>query len=161
MLNNYYVYKHIDEDGVVVYVGKGRYDRAWSVYRSNLDHVNWLKLQLPNLKVLIWMSNLSETDALIEETRLIKEIQPKFNSFHTKKDTHRLLNQGKWLAKNKSRFNESDLQTELGKRAAKSPKHPNNTLFECIHCRAKMNLGHIKRYHNDNCKRRVSTNDTN
>lgn len=160
-MDNYYVYQHIEDDGSIVYVGKGRYDRAWSVYRNNSEHVEWLKRKLPNLKVIIFKCDLSEDEALKEEKALIEKIQPLFNKFYTLKDKDRLSGQGAWLAKEKSRFKESELQSELGKRAAASPNHPNNKLYSCIHCGATMNLGHIKRYHNDNCKRRVENNDLN
>lgn len=161
MQNIFYVYQHIDTDGEIVYVGKGKYDRAWTVYRNNPEHVEWLKQNLPLPVVHIYARDLLEREALDLEKELIRTLQPKFNKFYTEADKQRLTSQGEWLATEKSRFNESELQKELGKRAAKSPNHPNNTLYKCIHCGVEMNLGHIKRYHNDNCKRRVESNELN
>jgi len=159
-MDKYYVYQHLDS-GSVVYVGKGSFDRAWSLKRANEEHINWMKQKLPYLDVDIVESNLAEEDALEMERQLILKLQPKFNSFHTARDKTRLENQGKWLSTEKSRFGDPELQKELGKRAVKSPGHPNNVLLKCIHCNVEMNVGHIKRYHNDNCKKRVSINDTN
>ena len=159
MENIFYVYQHIGGDGEVVYVSKGKYDRAWSVYRNNPEHSTWLKENLPLPVIHIYAKDLLEKEALALERELIHSIQPRFNKFHTENDKLRLKSQGKWLATEKSRFKESELQKELGKRAAMSANHPNNTLHRCVHCGAEMNLGHIKRYHNDNCKRRAESND--
>lgn len=155
MTNNYYVYQHLDETGAIVYIGKGRYDRAWLVFRGNPEHAAWLKTQYPRLNVQFVATDLEEQDALKKERQLIKALQPKFNLFYTDRDSKRLIDQGKWLATEKSRFSESELQSELGKRAAQCRKHPNNVMHTCPHCRKTMNLGHIRRYHGDNCKRRV------
>ena len=161
MAKIFYVYKHVDADGSVVYIGKGKHDRAWSVYRNNPEHVVWLTERKLHECVEIFSDELSEEEALQEEKELIKELQPKFNKHYTEKHLPTMRAHGSWLASEKSRFNESELQTELGIRAAKSPNHPNNRLGKCDHCKVEMNLGHISRYHNDNCKKRVSTNDTN
>jgi len=157
-MSNYYVYNHVDADGSIVYVGKGRYDRAWSINRSNPAHVDWIKEQLPFLNVIIVHSGLEEQNALDLEKTMIRVVQPKFNVFHTDAYDTRLAEQGSWLAQEKSRFGDSELQTALGRRAARSEKHPNNVLHTCVHCGATMNVGHINRYHNNNCKKRVITN---
>jgi hypothetical protein len=161
MLNNYYVYQHINEDGVVVYVGKGRYARAWRHEKRRKDHAEWMAEMLPLLEVKFKYINCSEQDAYKLEASLIKELQPIYNSDHTNWGDARRKGFGKWLSDNHSRFHDSNLQKDLGKRAAKSENHPNNRLEKCIHCGVEMNIGHIKRYHNDNCKWRVDTNEVN
>lgn len=65
-----------------------------------------------------------------------------------------LKEHGKWLSDNHSVFKDSEVQSELGKRAAASANHPNNRKGTCIHCGKEMNLGHLARYHNDKCKER-------
>ena len=160
MANIYYVYQH-KENGSVVYIGKGKYDRAWSCRRSNPEHALWLESQYPDLDVAIVEKGLSEKEALYLEKKMIQELQPRFNKFYTEKDSGRLVRQGNWLASEKSVFNNPDFQRELGKRGAASLKHPNNTLQSCAHCGATMNAGHIARYHNNNCKKRVESNELN
>lgn len=155
----YYVYRHIDDDGSIVYIGKGKWDRAWVSSKRDEPHKTWMRNHLPNLNVDFVATGMDELNALELERALIKEFQPRFNKFYTKRDSARLKDQGVWLAKEKSRFNDSSLQKELGIRAASSGKHPNNRLISCSRCGVSMNIGHIKRYHNDNCKRRAELNE--
>lgn len=155
-MNNYYVYQHVSEEGEIVYVGKGRYARAWRHEKRQEDHSTWMAYQLPLLIVKFPLIKVSESEALIFEKEMIQRLQPKFNNDYTEWSQRKEF--GKWLSENHSRFKDSELQKELGKRAATSSKHPNNTLYKCDHCDSIMNLGHIKRYHNDNCKRRVEHN---
>lgn len=157
-MNKYYVYRHVDNEGKVVYVGQGSYDRAWSLKRSSKDHVEWLKQRLPD-GVEIVDTGLDQKTSIEMETRMIEEIQPVYNSRHTLRGYQSMSDHGKWLAKEKSVFNNPDIQAELGKRAAASANHPNNQKHVCIHCGASMNMGHIARYHNDNCKRRAESNE--
>lgn len=161
MVNNYYVYQHIDEDGAIVYVGKGRYARAWRHEKRNKEHSNWMAEQLPLLNVKIVFMGCTEEQAFNLEKEMIQSLQPKFNSDYTERGYAKRQDFGKWLNENHSRFQDSELQKELGKRGAQSPNHPNNKMYTCVHCNAVMNLGHIKRYHNDNCKRRVESNELN
>jgi hypothetical protein len=161
MVNNYYVYQHINEDGEIVYVGKGRYARAWRHEKRNPEHSSWMANQLPLLNVKIAFKDCTEEQAYKLEKEMIAELQPKFNKDHTERGYSLRKDFGKWLSENHSRFHDSDLQKELGQKAAQSPNHPNNKMYTCIHCNATMNLGHIKRYHNDNCKRRVEINELN
>lgn len=65
----------------------------------------------------------------------------------------KLKEHGKKLGET-SIFKDSKVQTELGKRAAKSANHPNNKTETCEHCGKSMNIGHIRRYHGNNCKLR-------
>jgi hypothetical protein len=161
MVNNFYVYQHIDEDGTIVYVGKGRYARAWRHEKRNKEHSEWMAQQLPLLNVKIMFKGCTEKQAFKLEKELIEKLQPKYNKDHTDRGYSQRKDFGKWLSENHSRFHDSELQKNLGKRAAQSSNHPNNTQHTCIHCGAVMNLGHIKRYHNDNCKRRVESNKLN
>lgn len=71
----------------------------------------------------------------------------------------KLSEHGKWLSSNHSVFNDSSAQSELGKRAAKSSKHPNNVTKTCPHCNKTMNLGSYSRWHGNNCKKRSEIND--
>jgi len=160
-MDNFYVYQHLDDEGNIVYIGKGRYARAWRHERRNSEHSKWMGEQLPFLKVCIVWSDLDETKALELERKMIEQLQPKFNTEYTKDGLSQRKAFGHWLHSNHSRFTEPELQKELGQRAAKSENHPNNKKLTCIHCGVIMNVGHIKRYHNDNCKQRVSINDTN
>jgi len=159
-MNNYYVYNHVDTSGEIVYIGKGRYSRAWVCSQRKVEHKAWMESELPFLKVVIVASGCSEIDALKIEKDLILTMAPKFNIDHTPIGINNRKAQGHWLSKNHSRFSDVTLQTELGKRGAESSKHPNKVLKVCDHCDAEMNLGHIARYHDDNCKQRVSANDT-
>ena len=161
MINNYYVYQHIDEDGSVVYVGKGRYARAWRHEKRDPEHSQWMSEVLPLLNVKFAFIGCTELQALQLEKELIVKLQPKYNKDHTLRGYSQRKEFGEWLSNNHSRFHESDLQKELGIKAAKSANHPNNKTETCIHCGATMNVGHIRRYHNDNCKRRVASNDSN
>jgi excinuclease UvrABC nuclease subunit len=161
MVNNFYVYKHIDDDGSVVYIGKGRYSRAWRHEKRQEEHSKWMAEQLPLLKVEFAFIGCTEEQAYLLEKQLIEKLKPKYNLDHTAEGLARRKSFGKWLSNNHSRFYDKNLQKELGKRAAQSEKHPNNKLFKCVHCGAEMNLGHISRYHNNNCKKRVEINDLN
>ena len=66
---------------------------------------------------------------------------------------------GKWLSENHSKFKDPAAQSELGKRAAKSQKHPNNRTETCPHCAKTMNLGSYARWHGDKCKKRGESNE--
>ncbi len=160
MGNIYYVYQHVDADGSIVYIGKGKYDRAWSIKRQ-AEHATWMKQQDLFKVVSVIKNQLTEEEALEKESELILKYQPKFNRKGTEEDKAWRVSHGKWLSSNKSKFNDSEFQRKLGQRAACSEKHPNNQKGTCTHCGVTMNIGHIARYHNDNCKKRVSTNDTN
>lgn len=84
MNNKYYVYQHIDSDGVIVYVGKGSAGRAWDIKGRDVDHVMWMCSLLPHLQVNIVQSNMIEREAFWLENSLIKEINPKFNKSFSK-----------------------------------------------------------------------------
>lgn len=161
MDNIYYVYQHIDDNGKIVYIGKGKWDRAWSIKRRDNEHIEWIKSKLPYLKVLFVAEGLEEQIAYQIEKELIKKIMPKYNLFYTEANNERLIKQGKWLAEEKSLFKNSEFQRENARKALLSPNHPVNKKLTCFHCGFISNVGNIKRYHNDNCKERVKSNDLN
>lgn len=89
MMNDYYyIYTHRDPYNKyeVVYVGRGRKDRAWqcrSSQRRN-DHAEFLSAcecdgYNMGMLVKIEASMLSRLDALVMENELIKQHQPRFN----------------------------------------------------------------------------------
>jgi hypothetical protein len=160
-VNNYYVYQHIDESGEIVYVGKGRYARAWRHERRNGEHSTWMAQRLPFLNVTITNFNLAEEEAFKIEKEMIDTVKPKFNVYMSEEDKAKRKEFGKWLSNTHSRFHDSALQTELAHRGAASPRHPSKVIDTCKHCGVQMLIGHIYRYHNDNCKKRVSPNETN
>lgn len=65
------VYEHHTPDGAVVYVGKGRPARAWSRDRADPEHTARLVAQ--ELHIVLVRLDLTEADALAEESRLIGE----------------------------------------------------------------------------------------
>lgn len=83
----YYVYVHVDpETGVVMYVGMGSLERAWTIRPRtyNNSHLLWLYEQmnkgyLPNDWVAIEFKGLTRAEALANEQLLIKQLGPKFN----------------------------------------------------------------------------------
>lgn len=73
----FYVYKHI-LDGICVYIGKGKGDRAWSPRRTLYEHSNLVKEKKINVRIIA--SDLSEEEALAIEYALIKLRKPIYNS---------------------------------------------------------------------------------
>lgn len=71
-MNNKIVYKHLDVNGVVFYIGKGSISRAKS--RSNRSK-QWHDIAREGYSVVIYSENLSNDDALKLETKLILEYQ--------------------------------------------------------------------------------------
>jgi len=84
MSNHYYVYAHVNEDEIV-YIGKGKYSRAWQSERRSKDHYEFMINNLPYLHVEILINNILEEEALSIEKYLIKKYQPKFNVYYTDK----------------------------------------------------------------------------
>ena len=76
----FYVYLH-KEGEEVVYVGKGKGDRAWSFGRGSKQHIEWMvdKAIEGTQWVTLHSYGLEENDALSLESSLIKEYQPRFN----------------------------------------------------------------------------------
>lgn len=79
-MSHYYVYKQVDTNGEVVYVGKGSYSRAWDIKGRSSEHLLWMQKQLPNLHIIIVQEEMVEKEAFWLENDLIKELKPKFNN---------------------------------------------------------------------------------
>lgn len=91
MDNDYYTYLHIEPDSdplEVVYVGKGRYGRAWDVTRCrsrNSEHQSWMqelsKLgYIPTDWAVILEKNLTEDEAYrLEREYMHNNGAPRFN----------------------------------------------------------------------------------
>ena len=77
---NSYVYYHIDANtDEVVYIGKGKNNRAWD-FGDNQRNNKWSDYLLTNkIKVRIIAANISDEEALAIESSLIKIINPLLN----------------------------------------------------------------------------------
>lgn len=96
---SFYVYRHVEQDGTVVYVGMGRDSRAWQSYRChrNPDHAAWMnaRMNVGDVSfVEIIEHTCTEEYASALERSLIKELQPRFNMQHTEayKERRRAIN---------------------------------------------------------------------
>ena len=77
---DYYVYRHYLDDKIV-YIGKGKTDRAWSKNRTSKDHIDIFD----KLKIDIFISGITEEEALCIEKALILLHKPIFNTVHSLK----------------------------------------------------------------------------
>ena len=77
----YYVYFHRDVDGTVVYIGKGKLDRAYNITGRLPEHADWLVDQVVqgNNWVELQDKCMTEAEALNLEHHLIVEYSPRFN----------------------------------------------------------------------------------
>ena len=79
----HYVYAHI-KDGTIVYIGKGKNERAWHTKRKNKDHENWAQQSILDgtwgSSIQILKSGLSSKTAFELEKELIETHKPLFNS---------------------------------------------------------------------------------
>ncbi len=75
------IYKFLDENGTVLYVGKAKSlrKRLQSYVRPSAKHGSKTKSMLEAADSVEWALTNSEVEALILEDNLIKEIQPKYN----------------------------------------------------------------------------------
>lgn len=86
-MDSYYVYAYRDQDGDVVYIGKGVKGRAWHVGYMKGDtkeRHEWKEIQLNQGRLPCdWVSiearNLTETEAFALETKLIELYRPPLN----------------------------------------------------------------------------------
>lgn len=70
---SYYVYYHL-LDGEVVYIGKGKSNRAWN-FTTRTE--KWIEVcQNKDIEVVIKIADLTENQALEIESILIKSIKP-------------------------------------------------------------------------------------
>jgi len=75
----YYVYKHIYL-GEVVYIGKGKNQRAWDMNKARNDKYNeFCRHYSEDIDIRIVAAYLSEEEAFAIEQALIKTLNPKFN----------------------------------------------------------------------------------
>ena len=82
----YYVYAHREDNGEIVYIGKGHGGRAFSTNNRKGEHGPFMMERLTNGDssfVMFSATHLSSEEALVEEERWIKAAQPKFNRFFT------------------------------------------------------------------------------
>jgi len=113
-MSKYYIYAHYDNTGCLVYIGKGKNERAWSVRDRNKHHFELMEQQLPLLNVKILMHNiLNEREALSLEKEMILQFKPEYNIAHTERNGVR--SQERW-----SKMSEEDRQLflEAGRSAA-------------------------------------------
>jgi hypothetical protein len=82
---NQYVYAHINPvTAEVVYIGKGRHERAWSLSRRDPLHAKFLR-NLSNMGYsptdygIVVAGGLTDDEASALELRLIKQLKPLFN----------------------------------------------------------------------------------
>jgi len=75
------VYKFLDEEGKVIYVGKAKSlrKRLQSYFRKSSKHGVKTKKMIEQIADVEWIETNSEVEALILEDNLIKTIQPKYN----------------------------------------------------------------------------------
>ncbi len=74
------VYKMLSHDGQVIYVGKAKIIQKRVTQYTNIDKMpNRLKLMVSLVKYVEFFVTSSESEALILEAKLIKEIKPRFN----------------------------------------------------------------------------------
>lgn len=78
MVDNHYVYKHVDK-GEIVYIGKGTKERAWSSHTRFPQHKDWVENCNAFEDIQAIETNLTEKEATTLERALIHEIKPKFN----------------------------------------------------------------------------------
>ncbi len=76
------VYKFLDEDGDVLYIGKALnlYKRVFSYFRNDLDDRPRIKQMMPFVVDVDVVETNNEIEALVLESALIREVQPPYNS---------------------------------------------------------------------------------
>ena len=90
---DYYVYHHVDpRNNKAVYVGLGKYDRAWCIRKNqrSLDHVQWVEEMFSlgytlNDIVFIPENRITKQQAAYKEKQYIKTLEPVFNKSLNKK----------------------------------------------------------------------------
>jgi len=74
----FYVYKHIDFDGITMYVGKGTSKRAYQVSRRDSSHKQWIESCSHNYVELV-EEGLTELEAFRLENKLLRQEEPIYN----------------------------------------------------------------------------------
>ncbi|MDP3659074.1 excinuclease ABC subunit UvrC [Phenylobacterium sp.] len=74
------VYRMIGEDGEVLYVGKARsLKKRVSQYAQGRVHAQRIALMVDLTRTMVFVTTRTETDALLLEINLIKQLKPRFN----------------------------------------------------------------------------------
>src|SRR3989344_6731180 len=74
------VYRMIGEDGEVLYVGKARsLKKRVTQYAQGRFHTQRIALMVDLTRSMEFVTTLTETDALLLEINLIKQLKPRFN----------------------------------------------------------------------------------
>ena len=75
------VYKYIDADDVIIYVGKAKNlkNRISSYFGDKKHQSNKTRIMVKQAKKLEFVIVETETDALLLENTLIKKLQPRYN----------------------------------------------------------------------------------
>ncbi len=75
------VYKFLDESKNILYIGKAKdlSKRVPSYFRKNIEHRPYVQQMLPLVRDIEWITTENEIEALILESALIKEHNPKYN----------------------------------------------------------------------------------
>lgn len=75
------VYKYIDSDGVIIYVGKAKNlrNRIASYFGDKKHQANKTRIMVKQAQKLEFVIVETETDALLLENTLIKKLQPRYN----------------------------------------------------------------------------------
>jgi len=82
-MNKFYVYSHLDADGTILYIGKGKNGRAWDTQSRCEVHREWMQSRIPHLAVNVIASNLDEETAIELEKAMLRVLHPRWNTQHT------------------------------------------------------------------------------
>lgn len=177
-MNIYYVYAYLRTDNTPYYIGKGTGKRAWVHCKNDVIHP-----PTDTSKIIILENNLSNLGALALERRMIRWYGRKdlgtgilrnqtdggegalgrkprpFTKEHKENmskawETRRLTpvseeTRAKLSAKRRGRPSPNK-GLEVGYNKGKKLK-----VYECIYCGIETTGGNLRRWHNDNCKKKL------
>lgn len=79
-MNNFYVYQHLNQGGVCVFVGIGQDNAAWCFKGKEKEHVQFMKDAMPsNMRVIIITHSMEESKAKALCESSVAAMKPKFN----------------------------------------------------------------------------------
>jgi hypothetical protein len=177
MYLNYYVYAYLRIDGSPYYIGKGLGNRAWKHCKNDVVHP-------PGdvSRIVILENNLTNIGALAIERRMIKWYGRMDNGTGILRnktdggeggngairkpftDTHRDNLRKAW----KTRAPVTEETRNKLKLARVGKSSPNKGLavgynkgkklktYKCVYCNVETTGGNLNRWHNDNCKQKIS-----